>query len=176
MGIPKNTKNNNHKQKTQQQQQKQIKMQHTDLHNVFVKFSKNTIEMDGREFVKMCKDSGLLNKRVTSTSADIAFSKVKGLGQRKIGYNQFIQAINTLADEQGVSRTKYYERILGSSGPQFNGTKAFDTRLHDDKSTYTGVYAHGGPTNVDYGRGADIHDISQLVNRQPADIRGRLAH
>merc|ERR1712232_191347 len=175
MGIPKNTKNNNHKQKTQQQQ-KQIKMQHTDLQSVFVKFSKNTIEMDGREFAKMCKDSGLLNKKVTSTGVDIAFSKVKGIGMRKIGYNQFVQAINTLADEQGTSRTKYYQKILEGHGPQFNGTVAFDTRLHDDKSTYTGVYAHGGPRNVDYGNGADIHDIKYLVNRAPADIRGRLAH
>ena len=28
-------------------------------------------------------------------------------------------------------------------------TKADNVRFHDDKSTYTGVYARGGPTNVD---------------------------
>ncbi len=35
------------------------------------------------------------------------------------------------------------------------------------QSTYTGVYANGGPTNVD-GSG----DLSELCDRTPADARG----
>ena len=35
------------------------------------------------------------------------------------------------------------------------------------QSTYTGVYANGGPTNVD-GNG----DLSELCDRTPADARG----
>jgi hypothetical protein len=35
------------------------------------------------------------------------------------------------------------------------------------QSTYTGVYARGGPTNVD-GKG----DLSELCDRTPADARG----
>lgn len=34
-------------------------------------------------------------------------------------------------------------------GPLMNATKADQVRFHDDKSLYTGVYAQGGPTNVD---------------------------
>jgi hypothetical protein len=34
-------------------------------------------------------------------------------------------------------------------GPILRGTKAEQVRLHDDKTTYTGVYAQGGPTTVD---------------------------
>lgn len=40
--------------------------------------------------------------------------------------------------------------IVECGGPQIGtATKTDDVRLHDDKSTYTGVYAKGGPTNVD---------------------------
>ena len=33
-------------------------------------------------------------------------------------------------------------------------------KFHDDKSTYTGVYAKGGPTNVDVGGSGKIGDLS----------------
>lgn len=36
------------------------------------------------------------------------------------------------------------------------------------QTTYTGVYARGGPTNVD-----TPHDLSEITNRKPADNRGR---
>ena len=35
------------------------------------------------------------------------------------------------------------------------------------QSTFTGVYARGGPTNVDGDR-----DLKQLCDRTPADARG----
>lgn len=41
-------------------------------------------------------------------------------------------------------------------------------RLHDDKSQYTGVYAQGGPTNVD--REGDA--LAGLLDRSDADVRG----
>jgi len=53
----------------------------------------------------------------------------------------------------------------------FSGTKADAVKYHDDKSLYTGVYAAGGPSNVDAGNGM-ISDISQLCNRGDADVRG----
>lgn len=40
-------------------------------------------------------------------------------------------------------------------------------RFHDDKDSYTGVYAQGGPTNVDANRGLD-----GLLDRSDADVRG----
>ena len=51
------------------------------------------------------------------------------------------------------------------------GTKAEKVKWHDDKSTYTGVYAKGGPSNVDVGKTV-ITDIMQLCDRSEADVRG----
>ena len=42
-----------------------------------------------------------------------------------------------------------------------------DDRPHPQQSTYTGVYARGGPTNVDPSK-----DLSALLDRSPADVRG----
>lgn len=56
-----------------------------------------------------------------------------------------------------------------SSGPILKGTKADAVKFHDDKSLYTGVYARGGPTNVEKDK---ISDISSLCDRSDADVRG----
>jgi len=40
-------------------------------------------------------------------------------------------------------------------------------RLHDDTSTYTGVYAQGGPTTVD-----EDTSLNNLLDRSDADVRG----
>ena len=39
--------------------------------------------------------------------------------------------------------------------------------MFNAQSTYTGVYANGGPTNVD-----DKGDLASLCDRSPADKRG----
>ena len=63
------------------------------------------------------------------------------------------------------------EKLKSSKGPKFKGTKAQNVKLHDDKNTYTGVYAKGGPTTVDKGKNK-IADLSDFANRKEANIRG----
>ena len=146
-----------------------------DLHAVFIKFSPaNPKEMDGREFAKLCKDCKLLNKKVTTTDVDIAFAKVKAKGSRKITYDQFVSALSIFADKEKVPHAEYHAKVAGTDGPVFHGTQADAVKQHDDKSTYTGVYAQGGPTNVDTGAGGTIGDLSQLANRESANVRGTL--
>ena len=57
----------------------------------------------------------------------------------------------------------------GVSECTFKGTKADNVKLHDDKSTYTGVYAKGGPSVSDNDK---VKDLSNLCNRGEADVRG----
>ena len=133
-----------------------------DLHPIFVKFSpKDPKEMDGRELAKLCKDCKLLNKKITTTDVDIAFAKVKAKGARKITYDQFVNAINIFADKEKIPHAEYHAKIAAAQGPVFHGTEADAVKWHDDKSTYTGVYAQGGPTNVDVGTGGKVCDLSQ---------------
>lgn len=61
------------------------------------------------------------------------------------------------------------EHILAKGGPVFKGTKADYNKFHDDKSTFTGVHQHGGPSTVDKDK---ISDIKQICDRTGADVRG----
>ncbi len=54
-----------------------------------------------------------------------------------------------IAEKKGVTAADVQNAILSVGGPQFAGTKADNVKFHDDKSLYTGVYAQGGPTNID---------------------------
>jgi hypothetical protein len=57
--------------------------------------------------------------------------------------------------------------MITSSSPAINGTSPRATRLHDDKNTYTGVYAKGGPTNNGHARsdGEGHQTLDMLVRR-----------
>ena len=59
-------------------------------------------------------------------------------------------------------------KIIQSDGPLSAATKTQYSRFHDDKSTYTGVHKRGGPSTYDGNK-----DICALLDRSPADIRGR---
>ena len=114
---------------------------------------------------------------------------------------QFRTALAEIAKKKGVDPSAVEEQVAVSGGPILTGTQADAVKWHDDKSTYTGVYAKGGPTNVDKVprpllplpvriRLACAHpppqnlpvktpvqdkvaDLSQLANRGEADVRGR---
>ena len=48
--------------------------------------------------------------------------------------------------------------LINADGPHYSGTKTETVKYHDDKSLYTGVYAHGGPSII--GGSGGISDIS----------------
>ena len=141
------------------------------LQEVFTSFAQGK-EMDGKTFAKLTKDCGLLDKKLTTTDVDLTFAKIKDKAARKITFDQFKNGVAHFATKKGVSADDVSKQICSTGGPKFAGTKADTVKLHDDKSTYTGVYAKGGPTNVDAGRGGGISDISQLCDRTGADVRG----
>ncbi len=55
-----------------------------------------------------------------------------------------------MAHKKGVPQEEMAYFISTSNhGPIMKATKVDQVRLHDDKSTYTGVHMNGGPTTVD---------------------------
>jgi hypothetical protein len=61
---------------------------------------------------------------------------------------------------QGVTLEQLVQQALSCRGPVAAGTSPEPVRLHDDLTTYTGVYARGGPSTDDRR-----WDISQLLDR-----------
>jgi hypothetical protein len=141
------------------------------LQSVFKAFSGGKAEMSNKEFLKINKDCGLIDKKYTTTDIDINFAKVKLKTSKNITFQEFESALKLAAEKKGIDYSAIVEKVLASSGPVFKGTKAEYNKFHDDKSLYTGVYAKGGPTNVDSGNG-QISDISQICDRTSADVRG----
>ncbi|EGR31686.1 p25-alpha family protein, putative [Ichthyophthirius multifiliis] len=147
-------------------------MESQSLETCFKAFTSGKAEMDGKTFAKVTKDCHLQDKKLTSTDVDLIFAKVKtSSAVRTITFKQFESGLSQIAAKKGVSVEDVIKNITSAGGPQFQGTKADYVKFHDDKSQYTGVYANGGPTNVDKDK---ISDISQTCNRQAADVRGTL--
>merc|ERR1712002_598288 len=98
--------------------------------------------MTGKNFVKLCKDAGLVdNKKVTTTDVDIEFSKRIPKGQ-KMGYKEFKLSIEVLSRRKDVDVQTVFQKI-SDSAPAMNGvTRTSKTggveRMTDGKN-YTGT-------------------------------------
>ena len=120
------------------------------LEGVFQAFAHGNHDMDGVQFAKLAKDANILDDKLTSTDVDLIFAKVKDNSAiRKIDFPQFHHALEQLSEKKGISKDDLANQIEKIGGPHFHGTVPDKVRLHDDKSTYTGVYALGGPSVVD---------------------------
>ena len=56
-----------------------------------------------------------------------------------MSFREFEQALELLAADKGVAADEVRQKVAQSSGPLCNATQAAHVRLHDDKSTYTGM-------------------------------------
>jgi len=117
------------------------------IEQVFQFYCGGQPSMDGKSFLKLCKDSQLNDRCLTTTELDLIFTKVVPKGHRRINLRCFHHALWHIAEKKGmlVDRVCSTIALLGSNGPILHGTKAETVRFHDDKSTYTGTHAHGGP-------------------------------
>mgnify|MGYP001226045264 FL=1 len=62
-----------------------------------VNMEKEVMSMDGKSFSKLCLDSPKLGKHVGRTDVDLVFSKAKPLGDRRLTYENFLDALLLLA-------------------------------------------------------------------------------
>ena len=129
-------------------------------------------EMANKEFCKLNKECGLYDKLYTANDVDIIFAKSKPKTSKTLSYGHFEDALKHIAEKKKIEYEKLVESISSHGVQSYTGTKADYVKFHDDKSLYTGVYAKGGPSNVDIGNGGGISDISQLCDRSGADVRG----
>ena len=141
------------------------KKQTEDLRATFIDFAsygarEEAAAMDGKALMKLARDARLLSARLSPTDVDLIFAKVKAKGARRVDFDQFVSALSLFAQKKGASLERVVGQILDAGGPKTRATKADSVRLHDDRSTYTGVYKRGGPTNVD-----DVFSLATLVDR-----------
>ena len=63
------------------------------LEEVFQSFSTGKAEMSNKEWLKVNKDCGLLDKKYTTTDVDINFSKIKSKTSKSITFQQFLEGL-----------------------------------------------------------------------------------
>uniref|UniRef100_A0A0G4HZI8 EF-hand domain-containing protein n=1 Tax=Chromera velia CCMP2878 TaxID=1169474 RepID=A0A0G4HZI8_9ALVE len=144
-------------------------MASANVWDTYVAFTGGFNEMDSRTFVKLCRDSGLLDKKFSQTDADLLFVKSKGKGLRWVTFEQFQQMLSVIAERRGVTVEAIVSKINACGGPKLNNpTIARPVRFYDDRSTYTGTWKHGGPSVKEQ----KYSDLSELCNRAPATTRG----
>jgi hypothetical protein len=133
------------------------------------------LAMDSRTFQKFCRDAGVISKRLTKTSVDLVFTKVKSRGQRTIDFNGFLECLRHVSAARQVTFDALVTYILKSGvGPTTNSaTQAEAVRFHDDTNSYTGVHKAGGPTTLGNGGDGAVITLSNLTDRSDYDIRGR---
>jgi len=121
-----------------------------DVENSFQAFAGQGGTLDSKEFMKVCKDCKLIDKKFTVQDVDTVFAKIKPKGGRNIGFQDFAKALNEVASKKGCSLERVYD-IVALGSPQMTATKADYVAMHDDKSKYTGTHAtdgrHGGAGN-----------------------------
>ena len=147
-------------------------MQGKSLNDDYKSFCAGKPEMESKQFSKLCKECKLIDKKFGINDIDIIFAKVKSGKVKTITFAEFENALGEIAKKKGTTKETIENAVKAHGGATYTGTKADYVKFHDDKSTYTGVYAKGGPTTVDAGRGGMVSDISQTCNRQAADVRG----
>ena len=142
------------------------------VQDVYKSFCAGKPEMESKQFSKLVKECKLTDKKFGINDIDIVFAKVKSGKVKTITFAEFEKALDEIAKKKGTTREAIENTIKSHGGATYSGTKADYVKFHDDKNTYTGVYARGGPTTVDAGRGGMVSDISQTCNREAADVRG----
>mmetsp|Transcript_40902 Transcript_40902/g.41778 ORF Transcript_40902/g.41778 Transcript_40902/m.41778 type:complete len:707 (-) Transcript_40902:261-2381(-) len=129
-------------------------------------------QMDSKTFVKLCRDTGLIDNLLTSGDCDLIFSKAKtkqGTASKSISYELFrYSCVGGIAAKRNATEEWVLILIGQGKGPVLNATKTDTVRLHDDKSTYTGSHAQGGPSFKPENTGV----LAAHLDRSEADIRG----
>eukprot|EP00927_Polykrikos_kofoidii_P066086 TRINITY_DN61745_c0_g1_i1.p1 TRINITY_DN61745_c0_g1~~TRINITY_DN61745_c0_g1_i1.p1 ORF type:complete len:475 (-),score=50.94 TRINITY_DN61745_c0_g1_i1:187-1611(-) len=126
--------------------------------------------MDATSFLKLCKDCGLLDRKFTSTEADLLFVKTLPKGLRRIDLRWFQHLIWHVAEKKSLNAEAIFYAIACLSGPSLVSTKADAVRLHDDKSTYTGTHSQGGPDVGPVARRAPAPGLWSGILRPEAEI------
>jgi len=141
------------------------------------KNKKEEVKMSQRQFTKLCKDSGLHSKGFTKNDTDIIWTKATPKGQLKGGFEECKEALGLVAlqkyprkdpkEAYGIVIGKVLKSEISTSGV----TQTDSVHLHDDVSSYTGVYAQGGGTTVTEEEKAKVEGA--LVDRDcKVDARG----
>ena len=98
------------------------------------------ITMDSRQCQKLARDCGLIDKNLTKVDVDLIFTAVKGRGQQRIDYLDFLECLRQWSEKKGISYEEICDIVARSQGPTLNhvttpDSHKFSTPLKDTHHT-----------------------------------------
>jgi len=84
--------------------------------------------MESRQIQKLARDCGLLDKRLTKVDIDLIFTAVKGRGEHRIDYLDFLECVRQWAERKGMTYEDLCDQIANSHGPTLNSVTTPDTQ------------------------------------------------
>src|SRR5690242_15976605 len=116
--------------------------------------NQSQVTIDNSKFAKLCRDTKIIGKNVTSVDVDIIFKKALTKGERQLNYHQFENALRLLAGNIPLNLDlKYPDKddaflaiealVLAHSTPTANATQAKTDGIYSkltDTSQYTGTH------------------------------------
>ena len=152
------------------------------------------VEMDNFKFSKLCKDTQIIDKKVTTTDVDIIFNKAKKTKtDRKLDFSQFKVALKFLAEVKYPGAEDGYLKIVqlvnatepktsglgsnknlsSSTEVDANGNKTSSDSVFDrltDHTKYTGSHKErfdddGKGKGLDGRRDKDVHHIGEILRK-----------
>ena len=139
---------------------------HLNVQDTFRAYCANKPDLDGKSFVKLCKDTEIVDDVFTQIDADLIFAKVVSRGHRRITLHQFELALRMMAQKKGVEEDEICRRVAESEGVLHAGTQADYVRFFDDKSTYTGTHLYGGQPGKLRGTCFEVASVEKRVVRK----------
>jgi hypothetical protein len=100
------------------------------LRDIFHTFGGGRQWIDRRTFVKLCRDSGLLDRKFRDVDADIVFTMVAQYGNPRIDLQRFDQAMAEVARRRGVSFDGILSLVRNCPGPLLRATSPERVRLY----------------------------------------------
>mmetsp|Transcript_28268 Transcript_28268/g.28554 ORF Transcript_28268/g.28554 Transcript_28268/m.28554 type:complete len:865 (-) Transcript_28268:299-2893(-) len=122
-----------------------------DIQKAFLLYAPNS-EMNSQQYYKLLKEANFFDEEFTTEVADALFMKGKAYtagGMENIGPNTkvsyaafYAHVAPSIGEKKGMTMEAIGAVMSHVRGPALTLTQAQPVRLHDDKRTYSGTFAH----------------------------------
>jgi len=135
----------------------------------FGKGKRNHI-LSGKNWIKLCRECGIMTDITNLTRLDILFTKVTKhpIGAKRVDYATFCDLLVQVAHMKGCKVWELVDMIKAQGGPVARGTVPYNVPFAR-REHFTGTWRFGGPTCND----REKWGFQWMVDRSPYDVRGR---
>ena len=93
--------------------------------------NKKTVQLGSAHYMKLLRDTGLVGRKgVSTTDADLIYTKVKAKGQLRLSFVHFVDALGAIAELRSRDVLSVVRQITSHPGPVLNGTTISVNRMY----------------------------------------------